>query len=80
MPRSRTKIILKLLFGDTQAKTRALVEELCLVGLEEDLIPMASFDAFLRSVLLVKEAWEIASDLFDHIILLKGVKAKVRVG
>ena len=77
VPRSRTKIILRLLFGDTQAKTKALVEELCLAGLEEDLIPLASFEGFLRSVLLVREAWEVASDLFDHITLLKGVKAKV---
>lgn len=75
--RSRAKLLLKLLFGEIQPKTRSLIEEICLGVVEEEALSMTSFETFMRNVLLSKEAFDIAGDIYDHLVLLKGSKVKV---
>ena len=75
--RNRAKLLLKLLFGDMQQKTKTLIEEVCLGAIDEEIMSMTTFENFIKSVLLAKEAFEIAGDIFDHLVLLKGSKVKV---
>jgi hypothetical protein len=77
--RNRIKLLLKLLFGDTQPKTKSLIEEICLGAVDEEIMSMTSFESFIKSILLAKEAFEIAGDIFDHLVLLKGSKVKVKL-
>ena len=69
--------MLKLLFGETQPKTKLLVEEICLGSVDDEVLSMSSFEIFMKSVLLAKEAFDISGDIYDHLVLLKGSKVKV---
>ena len=75
--RTRAKLMLKLLFGETQPKTKSLVEEICLGSVDDEVLSMSSFEIFMKSVLLAKEAFDISGDIYDHLVLLKGSKVKV---
>lgn len=83
--KSRIKLLLKLLFGDCQPKTRELVEDvfayltkICLNNIGEDnLINIDLFEKIVKNILLIKEVSEVVADVFDHLVLIKGIKIKV---
>jgi hypothetical protein len=35
------------------------------------------FEKIVKNILLIKEVSEVAGDVFDHLVLIKGVKIKV---
>lgn len=78
MPRARAKLLLRLLFGETQAKTKILIEEVCL-GKGEENLGRDAFEEFCTRTVTAKEAAEVGAEVFEHLGLLRGARAKTFV-